>query len=89
VEPFALEAPSTRSLVALFEALELEAGNVLILTDGLKSDVYLSARNLEAVEVRPWGEASAYDILWSDVVIVEESAFSGDTAGAGEDEEES
>lgn len=89
VEPFALEAPSTRALVALFEALELDAGNVLILTDGGKNDVYLSARNLPGVEVRPWGEASAYDILWSDVVIVEESAFSGDDAEAAEDEEAS
>jgi large subunit ribosomal protein L4 len=71
-------------MIALFEALELDAGNVLILTDGVKNDVYLSARNLQSVEVRPWGEASAYDILWSDVVIVEESAFSGDDAEAEE-----
>jgi large subunit ribosomal protein L4 len=78
VEPFACESPSTKTLVGLFEALELQVGNVLILTDGVKHDLYLSARNIQGVEVRPWGEASAYDILWSDVVIVEESAFSGD-----------
>ena len=59
------------------------------MTDGLKNDVYLSARNLPGVEVRPWGEASAYDILWSDIVIVEESAFSGDDVEATEDEEAS
>ncbi|MBT8461155.1 MAG: 50S ribosomal protein L4, partial [Gemmatimonadetes bacterium] len=77
-----------RALVALFEALELDAGNVLILTDGVKGDVYLSARNVPDVEVRPWGEASAYDVLWSDIVIVEETAFSEDSE-AGEDEETS
>jgi large subunit ribosomal protein L4 len=78
VEPFAFESPSTKTLVGLFEALELQVGNLLILTDGVKHDLYLSSRNIQGVEVRPWGEASAYDILWSDVVIVEESAFSGD-----------
>ncbi len=78
VEPFALDSPSTKTLVGFFEALELQVGNVLILTDGVKKDLYLSARNIQGVEVRPWGEASAYDILWSDVTIVEESAFSGD-----------
>jgi len=89
VEPFQMEKPSTKALVALFEALGLEPGNVLILTDGLKSEVYLSGRNLPGVEVKPWGEASAYDVLWSDVVIVEESAFSGAEAGAADEEEES
>jgi large subunit ribosomal protein L4 len=48
---------------------------VLFLTDGLKRQVYLSARNIPNAQVRPWGEASAYDILWADVVIVEASAF--------------
>jgi large subunit ribosomal protein L4 len=89
VEPFQLEKPSTKALVTLFEALELDAGNVLILTDGLKNDVHLSGRNLPAVEVKPWGEASAYDILWSDVVIVEESAFSGADPESAEEEEAS
>jgi large subunit ribosomal protein L4 len=89
VEPFALEKPSTKVLVALFEALELDPGNVLILTDGLKSEVHLSGRNLPGVVVKPWGEASAYDILWSDIVIVEESAFRGAEAGAADEEEES
>ena len=89
VEPFQLEVPSTKALVALFEALELEGGNVLILTDGMKNEVYLSGRNLPGVEVKPWGEASAYDVLWSDVVIVEESAFSGVEPESVEEEEAS
>ena len=88
VEPFTLDEPRTRSLVDLFAALELEAGNVLILTDGMKKEVYLSARNLPGVEVRPWGDASAFDVLWSDVVIVEETAFTrGASAVSGEEEE--
>jgi large subunit ribosomal protein L4 len=87
VEPFAFESPSTKTLVGLFEALELQVGNLLILTDGVKHDLYLSSRNIQGVEVRPWGEASAYDILWSDVVIVEESAFSGDDGNDAAEED--
>jgi len=45
------------------------------LTAGTKTVVHLSARNLPGVLVRPWGEASAYDVLWSDLVLVESSAF--------------
>ena len=32
---------------------------------------YLSGRNLPTVRVMPYAEASAYDILWSDAVVVE------------------
>ena len=37
--------------------------------------------------VRPWGEASAYDLLWSDVLIIEESALDAAEAGAGNEED--
>jgi large subunit ribosomal protein L4 len=89
VEPFDMDEPKTRSLVDLFAALELDGGNILVLTDGVKREVYLSARNIPGVEVRPWGDASAFDVLWSDVVIVEESAFSSSAAAPAGDEEES
>ncbi len=79
-EPFSLEAPRTKSLVEFFEAIEAQ-GNVLVLTDGLKREVYLSARNVPGVLVKPWGEASAYDILWSDLVVVEEPALASAAGG--------
>jgi large subunit ribosomal protein L4 len=79
-EPFALDEPRTKAIVAFLEGIEAE-GNVLVLTDGLKREVYLSGRNLPGVMVKPWGEASAYDVLWSDLVVIEESALA-----AGEEE---
>ena len=48
-----------------------------MLTAGHNSNAYLSGRNLPTVEVMPYAEASAYDILWSDVVVVEEGALTG------------
>jgi large subunit ribosomal protein L4 len=58
----------------------------VILTDGLKKDVYLSARNLQGVMVRPWGEASAYDLIWSDVLLIEETALQAAAEESPEDD---
>lgn len=75
VEDFDLEEPRTKAIVGLLESLGIEEENVLILTNGTNRTVYLSARNIPGVEVRPWTDASAYDVLWSDRVIVERSAL--------------
>ena len=45
------------------------------MTDGHRPNVYLSARNLEGVQVRPFGQESTYDVLWSDLVVIEEPAL--------------
>lgn len=86
IEPFGLEAPRTKDIVRLMSGLEIENANTLILTNGVNRNVYLSGRNLPGVQIKPWGEASAYDVLWSDVVVVEETALTGTAEG---DEEES
>ncbi len=75
IDPLELEEPKTKSIVSLLDQLDVGSQNVLFLTDGLKRQVYLSARNIPNAQVRPWGEASAYDILWADIVIVEASVF--------------
>ena len=78
VEALELEAPKTRRIADLLEGAGTR-GNVLIVTDGAKPAVWKSARNLPGVQVRPFGEESAYDVLWADTVIVEETAL--DRAG--------
>ena len=77
VERFAFRKPRTAQLAALLASLELEGRKALVLTAGTNSNVYLSGRNLPTVEVLPYAEASAYDILWSDAVVVEEGALTG------------
>jgi large subunit ribosomal protein L4 len=84
VEPLEMEEPKTRTIAGLVDGVGATGANVLLLTDGLKRTVYLSARNLPGVIVRPWGSASAYDILWADVVLVESSALEP-AAATGED----
>jgi large subunit ribosomal protein L4 len=85
IPPLSLEAPSTKAIAGLLDGIEAE-GNVLILTDGLKTNVCLSSRNIARVQVRAWGEVSAYDVLWADRVLIESSALAsgGDREGADE-----
>jgi hypothetical protein len=77
IERFAFRKPRTAQLAALLASLELEGRKALVLTAGSNTNVYLSGRNLPTVEVLPYVEASAYDILWSDAVVVEEGALTG------------
>jgi large subunit ribosomal protein L4 len=76
VDGFELEAPKTKSIVKVLDAMDA-SGKVLILTDGAKENVYLSTRNLPGVETRPFGQESVYDILWANVVVIEKEALDG------------
>jgi len=71
VDAFAMGAPKTATLRDYLATIDLGGRKVLVLTDGNKGEVYLSSRNLQNVEVRPFGEESVYDILWADTVIIE------------------
>lgn len=86
LEPLALEEPRTKTVAKLLEAIGAD-GNVLLLTDGVKRVVHLSARNIPGVEVKPWAEASAYDVLWADRVLVESSALEAGASEPAEAEE--
>ena len=86
VEPLDLDEPKTQSIVRLVDGVGSSGANVLLLTDGLKRTVYLSARNIPGVSVRPWGEASAYDVLWADLVLVESTALDSEESATDEAE---
>lgn len=75
IDQFAYDAPKTSQLHQLLARLGVAHQNVLILTDGVKTNVYLSGRNLPKVRVLPYSDASTYDLLWSDTVLVEASAI--------------
>jgi len=87
VDAFKLDAPKTATLRDYLGSIEAE-GKVLLLTEGQKENVYLSARNLPGVEVRPFGEESVYDILWATTVVIERSALENAEAPEGADEKE-
>ena len=74
VEGFQYQEPGTRSLVRYLEDVGAD-GKVLVLTDGLKRNVYLSGRNVPEYAILPFGEESAYDILWAGHVVIEQEAL--------------
>jgi large subunit ribosomal protein L4 len=86
VDRFAFEAPKTKRVVALLDRLDLVGRKVLILTNGINQNVYLSARNVPDVQVMPYSDVSAYHLLWSDVVLVEGGAIGQDLEPVAETE---
>jgi len=75
VETLSFDKPSTKELLSLLGAIGAADKKVLLLTDGVKHNVFLSGRNLPQVHVMPYADVSTYHILWSDVVIVEADAL--------------
>jgi energy-coupling factor transporter ATP-binding protein EcfA2 len=64
-----------RRALGLLERLGVAGQKVLVLTDGVKPNVFLSGRNLPDVHVMPYGDVSTYHLLWSDVVLIEATAI--------------
>ena len=74
VDALSWDAPKTAQMVALLGHLDGD-GKVLLLTEGNKPNVHLSGRNLQRVRVLPFGEESAYDVLWAGTVLIERTAL--------------
>ncbi|GAC1413474.1 MAG: hypothetical protein NVSMB53_11150 [Gemmatimonadaceae bacterium] len=75
IDNFNYDKPSTKQMVSLLGALGVTNKKVLILTDGMKENVFLSGRNLQRTHVMPYADVSTYHILWSDVVLVESNSL--------------
>jgi large subunit ribosomal protein L4 len=75
IDAFNYDAPRTAAMLALTARLGVADRKVLVLTDGVKPNVFLSGRNLPNVHVMPFADSSTYHILWSDVVLVEAGAI--------------
>jgi len=75
IDAFTYEAPKTSALIALMARLDVSDKKILILTDGVKRNVFLSGRNIPNLHVMPYSDSSTYHILWSDVVLIEAGAL--------------
>ena len=82
-----MQSPKTRDLIAFMRAIDLP-GKVLLLTDGVKKNLYLSSRNLPAVSVMPFGEESVYDVLWAHTIVIERSALEASSSSSISESEE-
>jgi large subunit ribosomal protein L4 len=75
VDALQYDAPKTAKLQQLLARLDLAHRKVLLLTDGVKPNVFLSGRNIQSVHVLPYSDVSTYHILWAEVVVIEAGAL--------------
>jgi large subunit ribosomal protein L4 len=74
VEDFSLEAPKTKELTTVLKALSLSGKKTLLLTTKNEEGIYKSSRNIPTVSVREADKASTYDILDTQVLLIQKSA---------------
>ena len=78
IDAFEFDSPKTKLMTALLGRVGADDKKVLVLTNGVKPNVFLSGRNLPNVHVMPYSDVSTYHILWSDLVLIEEGALNGE-----------
>lgn len=83
VDPLALEKPKTKTVAELLGKLGVMGKKVLLLTAGGDAAhiTHLAARNIHNVRIQRYADAAAYEIMWSEVLLVELPAL-----GAGEED---
>ena len=74
VENFSFEAPKTKSMLEIINNLKVSGKKSLFVLPGADKVVYLSARNIERVDVMPAAALNTYKVLNADVMIMAEDA---------------
>ena len=75
VEDFTFDAPKTKAMVEILNNLKVSGKKALFVTPGADKVVYLSARNIERVQVMPATALNTYRVLDADVMVVAEGAL--------------
>ena len=63
VEPFAMEAPKTKELINILDALKANGRKTLVVLPANSNNIYLSSRNLPEVKVITVDEINTYTIM--------------------------
>ena len=75
VEDFSIEAPKTKPFVEIINNLKIDGKKALFVLPGADKNVYLSARNLERVNVTLASALNTYNVLNADVMVVTENSL--------------
>ena len=75
VDALEYDKPKTKDFAALLGKLGGTGKKVLVLTASDAQNVYLSGRNIPDVQVMRFADASAYEIMWSETVVMEIGAL--------------
>jgi large subunit ribosomal protein L4 len=74
VEDFTFEQPKTKEFATVLDALDLNGKKILLLTGKTDENVYKSGRNIPRVSVMEASKASTYNILNSQLLVLQKSA---------------
>jgi len=74
VEDFGFEVPKTKQMIALLKALSLGRKKTLLLTPKTDQVLYKSGRNIPQLDIREADKASTYDIVNTQVLLIQKSA---------------
>ncbi|HWC75549.1 MAG TPA: 50S ribosomal protein L4 [Gemmatimonadales bacterium] len=88
VDALEYEKPKTKDFAAFLGKLGGKAKKVLVLTANDSHNVYLSGRNIPDVQVMRFADATAYEVLWAQLVVVEIGALNPGTRPRGSEEKE-
>ena len=77
VEDFSFDAPKTKSMINVLEALGIQDKKSLIVLGDSNKNVYLSSRNLKGLEVVNSSELSTYGILNAKNIVLLEGSLEG------------
>lgn len=75
VEDFDIETPKTKDFINIAKNLKVNDKKALYLLPEIKKNVYLSARNLQRVEVMLASSLNAYKVLNADVLVITENSL--------------
>jgi len=75
LENFSLEAPKTKRMAGMAQAIKMEDRKVLLLMAKADPVVFKSCRNLPKLSVLPISQVSAYDVIHADTVIFTQGAL--------------
>ena len=75
VEDFTFDAPKTKNIVEVLKNLKVDDKKTLFVLPGADKAVYLSARNLERVQVMAASALNTYKVLDADVLVLAEGAL--------------
>ena len=70
VEPFSMEAPKTKDLLQILDALKANGRKTLVVLPENQNNIYLSYRNLPEVNVITVAEISTYAIMNSNQIVM-------------------
>lgn len=69
IDNLTCDKPQTKDVASLLKALSVAGKRNLLVVDNNGKNIYLSARNIRDMQIRPINEINAYDILASENII--------------------